>query len=115
MVTKPSDSDGVGATRVVTGPSHDEPETERAGRGVGTTVEVSEIFADTPARRKSLGTPNQEFSEISDVVTHYALVHPEVGFDLEHDGRTVLSTPGSDDYVDPLFGAYGREVANRGV
>ncbi|MDY6764238.1 MAG: DNA mismatch repair endonuclease MutL [Halobacteria archaeon] len=112
MVTKSEDS-GVGATRVVV--EGDSKEVKDAGRGVGTTVEVTDLFYNTPARRKSLRSSKREFSKVSDVVTRYSLTHPGVAFRLEHDRREVTSTPGSGDYIDPIFGVYGREVANRAI
>ncbi|XGI83219.1 DNA mismatch repair endonuclease MutL [Halorutilales archaeon Cl-col2-1] len=114
MVTRSEDAD-VGGTRVVVEDGGDERRTEEAGRGVGTTVEVSDLFYNTPARRSTLGSPKREFSKISDVVTKYALTHPGVGFELTHDVREVLNTPGSGNYVDPVFEVYGKEVANRAV
>jgi len=84
---------------------------DTAGRGVGTTVEVTDLFADLPARRAALDAPAREFRRISDAVTRYALVRPGVRFRLEHDDRTVLSAPGSGDPVDALLAAYDREVA----
>ena len=85
---------------------------ERAGRAPGTTVEVRALFGSTPARRRSLASPKREFARISDVVTRYALVRPDVRFELTHDGREVLSTPGTG-YTDALLGVYGRRIAGR--
>jgi DNA mismatch repair protein MutL len=84
-----------------------------AGRAVGTTVEVRDLFRDRPARRKSLASPETEFSRISDLVSGYALVRPDVRFSLSHDGREVLSTAGSGAYADAALGVYDRSVASR--
>jgi DNA mismatch repair protein MutL len=64
-------------------------------------------------RRKSLAGPKTEFARVSDLVSRYALVCPDVAFDLEHDGRETLSTPGSGDVVDALLGVYDRTVAGQ--
>jgi DNA mismatch repair protein MutL len=84
-----------------------------AGRAQGTTVEVRDLFHNRPARRESLASPKAEFARISDRVSRYALVRPDVRFRLRHDGRDVFSTPGSGDYADALVGVYDREVASR--
>ncbi|EJN58327.1 DNA mismatch repair endonuclease MutL [Halogranum rubrum] len=82
-----------------------------AGRATGTTVEVRKLFHNRPARRKSLS--NTEFGRISDVVSRYALLRPDVRFKLRHDGRDVFSTPGSGNYTDAVLGVYDRTVAGQ--
>ena len=86
-----------------------------AGRDVGTTVEVRDLFYNTPARRKSLATTKREFAAISSSVTRYAICRPDVRFRLEHGGRTVFSTPGSGRYTDAVLGTYGRQVAAQSI
>ena len=90
-----------------------EREASVAGRDVGTTVEVEDLFYNTPARRKSLASTKAEFAAISSVLTQYALCRPDVRFRLKHDDRKVFSTPGSGRYADAVLGTYGREVASR--
>lgn len=55
----------------------------------GTTVEVRDLFFNTPARRKFLRTEKTEFSHIEEVVKRLALSHFEVGFTLRHNQRVV--------------------------
>lgn len=112
MVTK---ADGVGATRVRTGADIDGVETEETGRARGTTVEVTNLFENVPARRATLDTPKREFRRVSRVVQRYALARPDVAFSLEHDGREILETTGSGDYVDALYAVYGRDVASHAL
>ncbi len=88
---------------------------EPAGRARGTTVTVRHLFADTPARRESLGTARTEFARVSDAVSRYALVRPDVSFSLTHDGSEVFSTPGTGGYDDALLGVYDRQVAARTI
>ena len=83
------------------------------GRARGTTVIVRELFADRPARRESLGGEGAEFAKISELVARYALTRPDVSFSLEHDGREVFETPGSDAFADALAAVYDRHVAAR--
>ncbi|WP_101294083.1 DNA mismatch repair endonuclease MutL [Halegenticoccus soli] len=84
-----------------------------AGRAVGTTVEVRDLFHNRPARRKSLSSAKAEFGRVSDVVTRYALARPDVHFSLSHDGREVFATPGSETYTDAVLGVYDRSVAGQ--
>ena len=90
-----------------------ETTTSPAGRATGTTVEVRKLFHNRPARRKSLSSTPAEFGRVSDVVSRYALVRPDVRFRLRHDGRDVFSTPGSGSYTDAVLGVYDRDVAGQ--
>jgi DNA mismatch repair protein MutL len=112
VTTRAADA-GPGGTRVrvVDG----EVETEPAGRAPGTTVEVRDLFHNRPARRKSLAAARTEFARVSDAVTGYALVRPDVRFRLVHDGRETLVTPGSGSFVDSVLAVYGRDAASEGT
>jgi DNA mismatch repair protein MutL len=82
-----------------------------AGCPEGTTVEVADLFFNTPARRKFLKTDATEFDRVNTVVTQYALANPDVAVSLEHDGRELFSTEGSGDLRAAVLSVYGREVA----
>ena len=60
-----------------------------AARGRGTTVEVRELFYATPARRKFLKTDATELAHCIEAVRRHALVRPDVGFAIWHDGKLV--------------------------
>ncbi|ERH08229.1 MAG: DNA mismatch repair enzyme (putative ATPase) [Halonotius sp. J07HN4] len=83
-----------------------------AGRQQGTTVTVTDLFADRPARRESLAGAAAEFSRISDQVADYALVRPYVRFSLSHDGTTTFSTSG-DGPRSALLGVYDADLARQ--
>lgn len=107
LTTKPSDV--VAGTRVTV---DDEKTVEAAGRGVGTTVEATDLFSRLPARRAALGSRAQEFTHISQAVSRYALCRPDVRVRLVHNGNTVLSTPGTG-RTDAVFSVYDRTVAGQ--
>ncbi|MBN7795556.1 DNA mismatch repair endonuclease MutL [Parahaliea mediterranea] len=55
----------------------------------GTTVEVRDLFFNTPARRKFLRTEKTEFNHLEEVVKRLALSRFDVGFSLRHNGRGI--------------------------
>ncbi len=60
----------------------------------GTTVEVHDLFYNTPARRRFLRTERTEFRHIEKWVRRLALSRPEIAFTLTHNQRTVLQSAG---------------------
>ena len=78
---------------------------------VGTTVEVAEIFFNTPARRKFLKSPATELSHICDVINRTALAYPAVHFRLQHDGRNVADYVAVREAKDRLRQVLGFDVA----
>ena len=65
----------------------------------GTTVEVRDLFFNTPARRKFLRAEKTEFDHLQEVVRRLALTHFEVGFHLRHNGKSVLALHPAGDEV----------------
>lgn len=85
------------------------------GTPKGTMIEVKNLFQKTPARFKHLKSPQYEFSLISDVIQKFALSHPEIGFYLSHDGRTIFKTRGNGSLLEVLMQIYGRESAKTAI
>ena len=63
---------------------------EPAALSTGTTVEMRDLYYNTPARRKFLKSEATEFAHCADAVKRVALAHPEVAFTLSHNGRVSL-------------------------
>ena len=61
----------------------------------GTTVEVRDLFFNTPARRKFLRTEKTEFNHLEEVVKRLALSRFDVGFTLRHNGKVIHSLAGA--------------------
>jgi DNA mismatch repair protein MutL len=57
----------------------------------GTTVEVRDLFFNTPARRKFLRTEKTEYTHLEDVVKRLALSRFDVAFNLRHNGRVIYA------------------------
>ena len=57
----------------------------------GTTVEVRDLFFNTPARRKFMRTEKTEFNHLDEVIKRQALSRFDVGFTLRHNNRTLYS------------------------
>lgn len=94
--------------------------TVRAGRIVGhgetgappgTRVEVTDLFAQVPARRKFLKAPATELGHVSEAVTRFALAFPRVSFLLKHGMRTLLDYPSSSSPEERLAQVFGRDRA----
>ncbi|MBI2942045.1 MAG: DNA mismatch repair endonuclease MutL [Chloroflexi bacterium] len=83
------------------------------GCGAGTTVAVRNIFANVPARRKFLRGQTSEATQISQLVTHYALAYPEIRFVLVNDDRATLQTSGRGDLAETVVDVLGVKVAEQ--
>lgn len=59
-----------------------------AAREPGTTIDVQDLFFNTPARRKFLKTEATEYAHCAETVRRLALAHPATAFSLQHNGRT---------------------------
>ncbi len=68
-----------------------ETEISPAAHPQGTTVEVKDLFFNTPARRKFLRTEKTEYNRIEDILKRLALSRFELGFSLKNNGRIVHS------------------------
>ena len=68
-------------------------EVAAAAHPVGTTVEIAELFFNTPARRKFLKSENTEYAHCATMLERLALAHPAVAFSLKNNGKTVFDYP----------------------
>ena len=66
---------------------------EEIGCPEGTTVEVANLFYNTPARLKFMKSDETELSNILDIVQREALSHTDVGFESLHEGRMLIQLP----------------------
>ncbi len=109
ITTKPRGAEGAGTELVFV--DGEVESVEPAGCPEGTTVEVTDLFFNTPARKKYLKTETTEFTHVNRVVTQYALANPDVAVSLEHDGREVFATTGQGGLQSTILSVYGKDVA----
>jgi DNA mismatch repair protein MutL len=86
-------------------------ERRRITRGVGTTIEVKSLFYNLPARIGTIKSKTTELRHIVEVCIHYAVIYPEIKFELIHDENPIMSTVGRGRMLDAIVNAYGSSVA----
>ena len=64
-----------------------------AAHPVGTSVEVADLFFNTPARRKFLKSENTEYAHCATMFDRLALANPHIAFELVHNGKTTAKYP----------------------
>src|ERR1041385_5747087 len=75
----------------------------------GTTIAVSDLFFNIPARRKFLRAEATETYHLTNLVTHYALAHPEIAFTFVNNGREVVRTAPAKDLRERAYQIFGEE------
>lgn len=90
LTSRQKDNDYAAMIRAVDGTLSD---VSAASHPVGTTVEVTDLFFNTPARRKFLKTEATEYAHCATVVERLALAYPHIAFSLKRDGKTVFHYP----------------------
>ena len=81
------------------------------GTSVGTTIEVKDLFYNTPARRKFLKSTRTEANKIQDMIGKLALSHTNIAFKCIVDTRVTIMTPGNHKMVDTIAALYGFKVS----
>ena len=82
------------------------------GCPTGTRIEIRNLFASTPVRRKFLKTKSTEFGHISDQFTRVALANPRLRMTLRHNDKVVFDLPASDGLIDRLQMFYGKSLTD---
>ena len=76
----------------------------------GTTLSVSDLFFNTPARRKFLRAEATELSHVTALVTHYALAHPEKHFELLSASHSLVSAPPVTRPAERIYQIFGKDT-----
>ena len=110
IIRSRTEDDDCGYELTINGGNH-EP-IEPVGAPVGTTIEVRQLFYNTPVRQKFLKTPGTEKGHIAEAFTRVALAHPEIAMTLWHNGKVHHQLPATDSWRERIEAFFGPEIAN---
>ncbi len=86
---------------------------EDCGGPQGTTIVVRDLFYNTPARRKFLRAETTELSHVTALVTHYALAHPEIHFELHSATHALLTAPPVREPSERIYQIFGADTLDQ--
>ena len=102
-------TEGAGAGTRVTIEGGRMRDVKDAGHPRGTTIAVRDLFFNVPARRKFLRSEATETFHLTNLVTHYALAHPEIAFAFVNNGRDVVRAVPAKDLRERAYQMFGEE------
>lgn len=76
----------------------------------GTTLIISDIFFNTPARQKFLKSTHAETINISDLINKLAIGNPKIQFKYINNNKPMLNTPGDGKLINVIRSVYGKDV-----
>ncbi len=79
---------------------------------LGTSVDIRDLFYNTPVRRKFLRTTRTELGHCSEAFTRLALAHPEIHFSLTHNDRILHDLPPAQSWTERIAVFFGRQLAD---
>jgi len=85
------------------------------GTSFGTSIKVSHIFENFPARKKFLRSTRSEAAKIYNICAQYAISFPNIRLKLIADSKTILATSGSDNLLDTIYEVYGKELQGKTI
>ena len=88
-------------------------EVENAQSKIGTSITVSNLFYNTPARLKHLKTPEVELSYATNFIERLSLTKPEIAFTLTNNGNIVVKTSGSGNLLKTIHEIYGLQISSK--
>lgn len=80
------------------------------GCPVGTTIEVRNLFFNTPVRRKFLRKPQTETGHANESFARIALARPDLHMTTQHNGRIQHDLPATDRWLDRIIALFGQEL-----
>ncbi len=80
------------------------------GRAPGTSVNVGNLFVNTPVRKRFLKSPAAEAGRVAKLVQRLAMSRPDVSFDYTHNGKSLMHTNGQGDVREFLYDLHGKEL-----
>jgi DNA mismatch repair protein MutL len=104
LITRREDSTAATRVQIEGGRIRD---VKDAAHPQGTTITVRDLFFNVPARRKFLRSEATESFHLANLVTHYALAHPEITFTLTNNGRESLGATAARDLRERAYQIFG--------
>jgi DNA mismatch repair protein MutL len=86
---------------------------EEAGLPLGTSITIRDLFFNIPARRKFLKAETTELSHIASLVTHYALAHPAMHWELHTTANAMLVAPPVQSHEERIYQIFGKETLDQ--
>ena len=110
LETRASDEDSGTVVEIAGGKSL---RVEESGLPAGTAIAVRDLFFNTPARKKFLRAESTELSHIASLVTHYALAHPEMHFELHSATNAMLVAAPVQSHSERIYQIFGKETLDQ--
>lgn len=88
-------------------------EVENAQSKIGTSIMVSNLFYNTPARLKHLKSPEVELSYATNFIERLSLTKPDIAFTLTNNGNVVVKTSGSGNLLKTIHEIYGLQISSK--
>lgn len=76
----------------------------------GTSIEVRDLFYNTPARYKFLKSDQKEADKIKELVLRLALAHPDVSFSFVSQNKEIFKSPGNNNLADTIYALLGSKI-----
>ncbi|MCX6743331.1 MAG: DNA mismatch repair endonuclease MutL, partial [Candidatus Parcubacteria bacterium] len=84
---------------------------ESCGCPEGTKITIKDLFYNVPARKKFLKTPLTEYNHILEIITHFALINPQISFNLTHNKTLILNLPKTNSWLERIKQVLGQDIA----
>jgi DNA mismatch repair protein MutL len=108
LTTKPADEESGTEVLVIGG---DVETIEETATRDGTTIEIADLFFNTPARLKFLKSVPTELARSVEVIGQLAIANPQIAFKLRHGNQELVATPGTGEPLAAIAAVWGREIA----
>ena len=110
LVTKRSDNNAFGYKYVLD--FDNESEIEEVAANNGTSIEINNLFANVPVRKKFLKAFPKENALVEDIVIKFAIIRPDISFKLIVDDKNRFNSSGDNNLLSVIYKLYGRDVVD---
>ncbi|MDR1493888.1 MAG: DNA mismatch repair endonuclease MutL [Planctomycetaceae bacterium] len=82
------------------------------GHPIGTSIEIRNLFFNTPVRRKYLRSNQTELGHVTETFLRLVIPHPNIHFTLRHNDRTIHDLPPNSNGIERIAKLFGKEIAS---